>query len=469
MRPLALVLLAAVACGAATIRDEPYRPQFHFSPERNWTNDPCGLIYSKGEYHLFFQFNPEGDQWGHMTWGHAVSPDSVHWNEVSPAIPEANGVMIFTGSSVQDGKRIASIYTGHRGPQGGQPGRQNQNLAFSEDGRTWTKFEGNPVLDIGEEDFRDPKVFWHEPTRRWVMVVMLPKQYKAQFYASSDLKKWTHLSDFGPEGATTGIWECPDFYEVPVDGNRKNTRWVLKIGINPGHVSGGSGEQYFVGRFDGTRFVNDNPKDTILWTDYGRDCYCEFSFANAPRDRAPVAVGWMSNWQYAGKTPTAPWRGQFTIPRRLSLETTPSGIRLVQTPAAALASLRGPRTSKLSDLKDAYEIALTADAGKRFSMSLPGGELIYEPASRQISFDRTRGNVDVDARFPSRTAAQLDIAAGQPLTLRIFVDRSSVEVFADGGRVTMTNLVYPTEAHAPALTSGAAVKVEAWALRSIWR
>jgi sucrose-6-phosphate hydrolase SacC (GH32 family) len=469
MRPLALVLLSALLSAAAPIRDERYRPQFHFSPERNWTNDPCGLIYSNGEYHLFFQFNPEGDQWGHMTWGHAVSPDSVHWKEVSPAIPEANGVMIFTGSSVQDGKRIASIYTGHRGREGSKPGRQNQNIAFSSDGHTWSKFDGNPVLDINEEDFRDPKVFWHEPTKRWIMLVMLPKQYKAQFYTSPDLKMWTHLSDFGPEGATTGIWECPDIYEVPVDGNPKNTRWVMKIGINPGHISGGSGEQYFVGRFDGTRFVNDNPKETILWTDYGRDCYCEFSFTNAPRGKAPVAVGWMSNWQYAGKTPTSPWRGQFTIPRRLSLETTPSGIRLVQTPADALASLRGPRTTKPVDLGDTYEISLTADAAKDLRMTLPGAELIYDSARKQISLDRTTGNVDVDPRFPSRTTAPLDLGSGRSLTLRIFVDRSSIELFADGGRVTMTNLVYPVASSAPAITTGAATKLEAWPLKSIWR
>ncbi len=462
MRTLAVLLLVATLTPAADLYNERYRPQFHFSPERNWTNDPCGLIYANGEYHLFFQYNPFGDVWGHMSWGHATSRDLVHWKQLPVAIPEANAVMIFTGSSVLDGKRITSIYTGH------YEGKklQNQNLAFSDDGRTWSKSSGNPVLDVHKADFRDPKVFWHAPTKRWIMLVMLPAEYKAQFWASEDLKQWTHLRDFGPAGVTREQWECPDIYELPVDGNPKNTRWVLKIGTNPGHIAGGSGEQYFIGRFDGTRFVNDNPPDKSLWVDYGRDCYCEFSFTNAP---SRVAMGWMSDWLYAGKTPTSPWRGQMTVPRELSLETTPEGIRLVQKPADSLKALRSGKVNELSKLGEVYEISGTIPADRKFRIALAGAELGYDPAMKQIWVDRTKGNVDFSRKFPVRTVAPLRVAPGRPLTLQIFVDRSSIEVFADGGRVTMTNLVYPVESRSPAVTKGNFTAMNAWNLASIWR
>ncbi len=468
MRLLALAAATALLIPAADRYNERYRPQFHFSPERNWTNDPCGLIYVNGTYHFFFQFNPFGDVWGHMSWGHATSSDLVHWQQQPVAIPESDGVMIFTGSSVLDGKRIASVWTGHTPASAGKPARQNQNLAFSDDGRTWTKYSGNPVLDVNQADFRDPKVFWHAPTNRWIMLVMLPREYKAQFYASPDLKQWTHLSDFGPAGVTREEWECPDLYEAAVDGNPKNKRWVLKIGTNPGHVAGGSGEQYFVGRFDGTRFVNDNPADLSLWVDYGRDCYCEFSYSNAPPQVAPVAMGWMSDWLYANRTPTSPWRGQMTIPRQLSLKSTPAGIRLVQTPWTALQSLRGARLSNLQELGDTYEFTATAAADRPLRLQLAGAELGYDPAKQEIYVDRTQGNVDFSPRFPVRTSAPIRLN-GLPLKLHVFVDRSSIEVFADGGLITLTNLVYPVKSRAPAVTAGTLQNLEAWNLRSIWR
>ena len=468
MRTLTVLALCTLLAPAAELYNERYRPQFHFSPERNWTNDPCGLIYANGEYHLFFQFNPFGDVWGHMSWGHAVSSDLVHWKQLPVAIPEGDGVMIFTGSSVQEGKRITSIWTGYREKTATAPSRQNQNLAFSDDGRTWTKYSGNPVLDLNKADFRDPKVFWHAPTKRWVMLVMLPREYKSQFYASEDLKHWTHLSDFGPAGVIREEWECPDIYELPVDGNANNTRWVLKIGNNPGHIAGGSGEQYFIGRFDGTRFVNDNPPDKSLWVDYGRDCYCEFSFTNAPREVAPIALGWMSDWLYANKTPTSPWRGQMTIPRTLSLETTPEGIRLVQKPAAALKALRREKVTKLDSLGDVFELTASVAADREFRMSLAGAELGYDPAKKEIWVDRTQGNVDFSPKFPVRTVAPIRLNGGA-LKLQLFVDRSSIEVFADGGRVTLTNLVYPAQSRAPSVTTGSLQNLEAWKLSSIWR
>jgi fructan beta-fructosidase len=497
MKRGAAVYFAVAILFAAERYNQPYRPQYHFSPARNWTNDPCGLVYALGRYHLFFQFNPEGDQWGHMSWGHATSPDLVHWTELPVAIREDAGIMIFTGSSVIDRDNtsglctkpgcIVSIYTGHRPKSASGPQVQNQNLAFSNDGIVWTKYTGNPVLDTGKADFRDPKVFWHEPSRQWRMVVMLPRERKAQFYGSADLKRWRHLSDFGPAGATGGDWECPDFYELPIDGNAKNTRWVLKIGLNPGHIAGGSGEQYFIGRFDGQRFTNENPPDRTLWVDYGRDCYCEFTFNNDKNPGAPHAVGWMNNWQYAGEVPTSPWRGQMTVPRTLSLRTTPEGVRLAQAPAVAVESLRErPFTFRGADIG-----ALNARLGARprDSGSYDLVAIIRPGAAQQIAFkvldavvghdvragriyvDRTHaGNIFFSPKFPSRTEAPAPLRNGA-LELRILADRSSIEVFANDGLVVLTNLAYP---RAPATLSLSAdgkienIDLQLWQIRSVW-
>ena len=240
---------------------EPYRPQFHFSPARNWMNDPNGMVFYNGEWHLFYQYNPQGNTWGHMSWGHAVSRDLVHWEHLPLALAEEDGVMIFSGSAVVDWKNtsgfggegrppLVAIYTGHR------EGRQDQRIAFSNDrGRTWTKFAGNPVLDLKMADFRDPKVGWHEPSSRWIMTVALPAEKKVHFYASSDLKQWKYVGEFGPAGSVDGAWECPDLFPLPIEGG--GTKWVLIVNVNPGGPAGGSGCQYFVGDFDGARFTAD--------------------------------------------------------------------------------------------------------------------------------------------------------------------------------------------------------------------
>jgi sucrose-6-phosphate hydrolase SacC (GH32 family) len=258
--------LATLHAPAAGLFREPWRPQFHFTPERNWMNDPNGMLFYEGEYHLFYQYNPFGDRWGHMSWGHAVSTNLTHWQHLPVALLEENGVMIFSGSAAVDWRNtsgfgregrppLVAIYTGHhtRRPL------QNQHLAYSNDrGRTWTKFAGNPVLDLGEADFRDPKVFWHEPTGRWVMVVAWPVHRKVRFYSSPNLNDWTHLSDFGPAGSTAGIWECPDLFPLPVEGGgAPRTKWTLIVNVGSGAPAGGSGCQYFVGEFDGTQFTLD--------------------------------------------------------------------------------------------------------------------------------------------------------------------------------------------------------------------
>lgn len=441
--------------------DQPYRPQFHFSPRENWTNDPNGLVYFEGEYHLFFQYNPFGDEWGHMSWGHAVSRDLLHWQQLPVAIPEGDGIMIFTGSTVVDERNtsgfcrggkacMVAVYTGHTPDGQGHPALQTQNLAFSNDrGRTWTKYAGNPVLNLHMSDFRDPKVFWSRESNRWVMAVSLPNDHKIRFYGSENLKEWKMLSEFGPAGGTGGQWECPELFELPLEGTFGETRWILKVGLNPGGLQGGSGEQYFVGRFDGTRFTNDNPPSATLWTDYGKDCYCALTFNHLPSGARPVMIGWMNNWQYAAKLPTSPWRGQMTVPRELSLRRTPDGIRLFQQPVAQLAKLEGPAPGNASPthafhLRSELRSGTANEIGWRLLADDTHYTLVgYDRRKAKLFVDRTHsGLTSFSKDFPARVEAPLKLT-GDVLRLDILVDRCSVEVFADGGRATSTNLVFP--------------------------
>lgn len=256
--------LAAAATDLPNNFFEPFRPQYHFTPQQDWMNDPNGLVYYDGEYHLFYQYNPFGNAWGHMSWGHAVSSDMVHWKYLPLALPEADGIMCFSGSAVVDWHNTSgfgengrppmiAIYTGMRVADG----RQFQCIAYSNDkGRTWTKYSGNPVIDIGSDNFRDPKVQWFEPTKSWLMTVSLSAMHKVRFYQSKDLKHWTLLSEFGPAGGTAGVWECPDLFQLPIQGTREKA-WVLAVNMNPGSIAGGSGGQYFIGTFDGTNFTAD--------------------------------------------------------------------------------------------------------------------------------------------------------------------------------------------------------------------
>ncbi len=501
--PLLAALLAhSGAAQQAPSYDQPLRPQYHFSPQRNWTNDPNGLVYFDGEYHLFYQYNPFGDRWGHMSWGHAVSRDLLHWQELPVALPEENGIMIFTGSAVVDERNtsgfctggkpcMVAVYTGHTPASGGRPALQTQNIAYSNDrGRTWTRYAGNPVLDLHMADFRDPHAFWSAAAKRWVMVVALPNEHKVLFYASADLKKWDRAGEFGPAGSAAGQWECPTLAEVPVEGG--GARWVLKIGINPGAPQGGSAEQYFVGAFDGSSFANDNPPATTLWTDYGKDCYCALPFNGGPPGDRPITLGWMNNWQYAGDVPTSPWRGQMTIPRRLQLRKTAAGLRLAQDPID-LKTLRGARFSwrgsNLSALNAAlaraprsasWELRATvhpgaaAEVGWKVFAGAGAYTLVgYSAARGEFFVDRTHsGDTGFNRNFPARTTVKWPVGA-EPVEFTILADRSTLELFAQGGLVAMSTLVYP-----PADASGMQfyaeggtqrdVRVERWELASTW-
>ena len=498
---------------------ERYRPQYHFTPATNWMNDPNGMVFFDGEYHLFYQHNPFGDRWGHMSWGHAVSPDMVRWQHLPVAIPEENGVMAFSGSAVVDWKNtsgfgdggrppLVAIYTGHREKS------QSQYLAYSTDrGRTWTRYAGNPVLDIGSAEFRDPKVFWYEPQQKWVMVLALATEHKIRLYASPDLKRWTHLSDFGPAAATGGVWECPDLFELPVDGDPARTRWVLVVNLNPGGVAGGSGGQYFVGHFDGTRFTADPAgggavaKDApnaaraaggaapTLWMDHGADFYAAVTWSDVPReDGRRVLLGWMNNWKYANDIPTAPWRSAMSVPRTLSLRTTRDGVRLVQQPVAELQRLRGPRQQLAAQVIPvgstplaargvrgrALEIAAEFQPGTASEFGLkvrtgPGQETVIgiDPKAGQLFVDRTRaGEAGFHKEFAARHTAPLPVENGR-VRLRILVDWSSVEVFAGDGRTVITDQIFPApESEGVELYAkgGAArlVSLEAWPLASSW-
>jgi fructan beta-fructosidase len=455
---------------------ETYRPQFHFTPAKNWMNDPNGPIYYEGEYHLFYQYNPFGNQWGHMSWGHAVSQDLVHWKDLPVALSEENGVMIFSGSTVVDwhnssgfcrgtGKEapscLVAIYTGHSDKL------QTQNIAYSNDkGRTWTKYSQNPVIDLHLSSFRDPKVFWHEGTHKWVMVTVLASQHKVRFFASTDLKHWTALSDFGPAGATGGAWECPDLFPLPLDGDASQTRWVLSINLNPGGVAGGSGNQYFIGSFDGTTFSSEASADRILWVDYGADFYASTSFSDIPKsDGRRIWLGWLNNWKYAARVPTDPWRGAQSIPRELKLKRFANGIRLVQEPVTELQTLRQDHTSVENRSIEATNnllkskglhgetieivVELSSEGASEFGLKVRkrGSEEIVigvDTKNSTLFVDRTRsGDVSFDEHFSVRHAGPITLAAGKSVRLHIFVDRSSVEVFGNDGETVISEAIFP--------------------------
>jgi fructan beta-fructosidase len=489
---------------------EPWRPQYHFTPAKNWMNDPNGMVYYDGEYHLFYQYNPLGDKWGHMSWGHAVSRDLVHWEHLPVVLREENDVMIFSGSAVVDWKNtsgfgkdgkppLVAIYTGH---YTNKP-LQNQHLAYSNDrGRTWTKYTGNPVLDIHEKDFRDPKVVWHEPSRRWIMAVAWPVKRKVRFYASPDLKSWTHLSDFGPAGSVEGIWECPDLFPLAIGGK---TKWVLIVNVNPGAPAGGSGCQYFVGDFDGKAFTLDPsyPKkragqksEPALWLDHGPDCYAAVTWSDAPpRDGRRLALGWMSNWQYANDVPTSPWRNAMTVPRELALRETAGEFQLVQKPVAELERLRGPhhrfpgstvaeanawiKRNSLGDgpleMKIEFTPAAKGSAGVKLFKGKKEETVIELDRERgRIAIDRTRsGNAAFHAKFPSVASAPVAKADGR-VRLHVFVDACSVEVFVNDGQPVLTALAFPSktgrvvELFGP--KEGATVAAfDVWPLASSWK
>lgn len=446
---------------------ECFRPVYHHTPVYGWMNDPNGMFYKDGVYHLYFQYNPYGSVWGNMHWGHSTSSDLMHWKfEGSAIVPDAWGA-IFSGSCVVDHENtagfgkgaIVAFYTSAKSTPWGDV--QSESMAYSLDnGKTFTKYEGNPILTSSERDFRDPKVFWYAPGKHWVM--MLAVGQHMEIYSSVNLKDWKKESEFGAmQGAHGGVWECPDLVEIPVEGTRQK-KWVLICNLNPGGPFGGSAAQYFVGSFDGKTFVNESPTLT-KWMDWGKDNYATVTWNNAPDGRC-VALGWMSNWQYANNVPTRQYRSANTIARDLTLYRVGEELYLKSTPSPEVKKARGEKVSKpsfnvageyevaslLDNNKGAYEVELVIQnqgASKiAFCLLNEKGEKVsmyYDLARRQFVMDRSEsGTVDFSKDFPAVTVAPAD--TDKELTLRLFVDRSSIEAFGEDGKFVMTNLVFPS-------------------------
>nr|WP_298997193.1 glycoside hydrolase family 32 protein [uncultured Allomuricauda sp.] len=452
---------------------EAYRPQFHFSPQEKWMNDPNGLVYHDGIYHLFYQYYPEDIVWGPMHWGHAVSTDMVKWQHKPIALyPDEHG-LIFSGSAVVDKNNtsgfakngetpLVAIFTYHlmEGEKSGRNDFQTQGIAFSLDnGDTWEKYDGNPVIkNSGIRDFRDPKVFWHAETEQWIMILVAGDH--AKFYSSSDLKKWKYLSDFGKgQGAHGGVWECPDLFALPVEGSEEQ-KWVLIISINPGAPNGGSGTQYFIGEFDGKRFVS-NQKET-KWLDYGTDNYAGVTYNNAPNDER-IFIGWMSNWDYARDTPTKKWRSAMTLPRNLGLRKVGDDQVLVNYPLQVVDDLAKSVLARVDEIKAGktetiYQEGLhqsqvrfkTQSKDFKISIKNASGEVVdlsMDSKSESLILNRMKsGQVSFQSEFGNKKHhAPTDKLEDKMYDVSIFLDWSSIEVFVDGGLYAMTDQIFPTK------------------------
>ncbi len=447
---------------------EKYRPAFHHTPQYGWMNDPNGMFYKDGVWHLYYQWNPYGSKWQNMTWGHSTSTDLVDWQHQPTAI-EPNGLgSVFSGSAVVDhgntagfgNDAVVALYTS-------AGASQVQSLAWSEDGgETFNIYSGNPVITL-ESEARDPNMFWNEATGEWTLLLAHALEHEMLIFTSPDLKNWTLRSAFGKAlGSQDGVWECPDLFELPVDGI-DGKKWVLLCNINPGGPFGGSATQYFVGDFDGTTFTPDKASDGTVptkWLDFGKDHYATVSWSDAPDGRR-TAIGWMSNWQYAADVPTMQYRSANTLPREIGLFKGDDGqIYASSVPSSEIDAIRGRLFKKTSgnigedykkyalprDNDGICEILLDVNARKATSVDIElSNELgekvvmVYDASARTFSFDRRKSGVtDFSEHFPAVTVAPTFEKNGK-ISLRIFIDRSSIEIFGNNGHFAMTNLVFP--------------------------
>jgi sucrose-6-phosphate hydrolase SacC (GH32 family) len=465
---------------------ETFRPALHYAARNTWLNDPNGLIFHDGVYHLYYQTNPLGNVWGNMSWGHATSPDLLTSTEHPVAIACDENEDIFSGSVVFDRENtsgfgagsvapLVAIYTSAFKPGSGNEGVQAQSLASSLDGGyTWTKHTDNPVLSRGSSEFRDPKVIRYdgEAGSYWVMVAVEAKEFQVVLYKSENLKDWELLSTFGPANATGGVWECPDLFPLPVDGDLENLMWVLTVNLNPGGPNNGSAGQYFVGHFDGTTFTSattvteglQDPDrlDEYQWLDWGRDYYAAVSFSDAPDNRR-LMIAWMNNWEYANHIPTTPWRSPMSLAREVSLQSSDGNLCLVQQPAGDWAALACQESYCLPETTihegmhvlagaagtvQRIDVRFTPGSAEEFGLVLCGNgvkgtRVGIRPGDGKLFVDRQEsGQTDFHESFPSIDTAPIRATAGS-YHLTIFVDRCSVEVFAQGGQVTMTELIFP--------------------------
>lgn len=471
-----------------TANREKYRPAFHHTPRYGWMNDPNGMFYKDGRWHLYYQYNPYGSKWQNMTWGHSVSDDLVNWEHLPEAI-RPNGLgSVFSGSCAVDHDNTAgfgsdaviALYTS-------AGTSQMQSLASStDDGLTFNIYPSNPVLTL-ESEARDPKVFWNDSTKEWNMILAHALDHEMLIFSSPDMKSWTLQSSFGKGlGAQGGVWECPDLFALPVAGTDEK-KWVLLCNINPDGPFGGSGTQYFVGDFDGKTFKADTDAAgnvSTKWLDYGKDHYATVTWSDAPDGRR-VALGWMSNWQYAADVPTMQFRSANTLPREMGLFRAPDGeVYASSAPSPELEALRGKLAAKVkkttvgrkarsfalpSENGGICEILMDIEASKAKTVNIvfsnSQGEKVvmqYDPAAATLSFDRTQSGItDFSEGFPAVTVTPTHEASGR-IALRIFVDRSSMEVFGNDGEFVMTNLVFPRTPYTAlsVSTEGGNAKVE---------
>ncbi|CAG8111289.1 unnamed protein product [Penicillium salamii] len=504
----ALGLLAGTA--SALDYTEPYRPQYHFSPSENWMNDPSGLLYHDGTYHLFFQYNPASAVWGNMSWGHATSKDLMHWDERPVALlargyPDTVTEMYFTGSAVADvnntsgfgvdGKvPLVAMYTSMYPIEQDLPSgkhvreeQQSQSIAYSlDEGETWTTYDTeNPVIHnppAGYEEkfknFRDPFVFWHDDTQKWIAVTALASIHKLAIWSSDNLKQWSLLSEFGPYNAVGGVWECPNMFQLPVQDEPATKKWVMVLGLNPGGPPGtvGSGTQYFIGDFDGTTFKADENSvypgnGTSNWMDWGPDFYAAASYNGLPKGDV-VQIAWMNNWQYGAEIPTDPWRSAMSVPRQLSLKNIDGKISLLQQPQDSWRSVADRQSSQqsresvsegstsLESPGKAFKIDLSFEdhdsddsRASAFAISVRANSAFdqetligYNFTSKEVFVDRQRsGDVSFDDTFATLYHAPLKAGADGRVTLQAFVDWSSVEVLGGQGEVALTAQIFPDQ------------------------
>lgn len=453
------------------LNKEKYRPQIHFTPERHWVNDPNGMVFHKGTYHLFFQHSPTASIWSDISWGHATSKDLVHWKREPIAIyPDSLG-LIFSGSAVVDknnssgfGKNgvvpLVAMYTSHdmKKEKAGAIDVENQSIAYSlDEGKTWIKYHGNPTLkNPGVRDFRDPKIIWHEETKRWI--VAIAAQDQITFYASTNLLDWVKLSDFGKtDGAHGGVWECPDLF--PMEYNNK-TYWVLLVNLNPGGPNTGSATQYFIGDFDGKEFKSNS--NLTKWADYGPDEYAGVTWSNTGKRR--ILIGWMSNWQYANVVPTETFRNSFTLPRELGLMKIDNEMYLTSMPINELKSIEKTSVTKNDVIID-EAIDLTSFFGKintpsKFDFVFTKHNnftvVLYNNMNEKviIGFDKEKNVFFLDRKNAGKTEFEKDFARvnfaprfsnQEEVSMTIYLDKASIEIFADHGLSVLTSVVFPNE------------------------
>ena len=426
-----------------TANREKYRPVYHHTPAWGWMNDPNGMFYKDGVWHLYFQYNPYGSQWENMTWGHSTSTDLIHWTfQGAPIEADAWGT-IFSGSAVVDHNNTSGFGKGAVVAMYTSAGEnQTQSIAYSNDnGQTFTKYDGNPVLTSNTPDYRDPHVFWNEDIKRWNMI--MAEGQHMDIYSSADLKEWKLESQFGAEyGNHGGVWECPDLMKMKVRGTDQY-KWMLLCNINPGGPFGGSATQYFVGQFDGHKFTCESAPEVTKWMDYGKDHYATVTFDNAPDGRR-VAMAWMSNWQYANQVPTMQFRSANSVPRDLDLYEYQGQTYCGVTPSPELAAARPKKATKT--LSEACEMVVTLKGNATITLANDKGEQVvmtYDEKSRTFAMDRTKsGQKEFSDDFAALTVAPVH---GKMSQLRLFIDRSSIEAFDADGKMAMTNLVFPTK------------------------